>query len=115
MINSPNSPMFSTANVSRYTVVKLGYLTILPDLLSVRTKPGVVSHLEHVIVAGGARPTSEYDDTLVVQDDIKALNWIENSHWRKISIKLPVPMAAFTSTITSDDHLLIVGYDGADT
>ena len=30
-----------------------------------------------------------------------------------MSIKLPVPMFAFTPTVTSDDHLLIVGYDGA--
>ena len=84
-----------------------------PDLLSVRSKPGVVSHLEHVIVAGGTRPTTENDDTRVVQDDIEVLNWIENSHWRKVSIKLPVPMYAFTPTV-SDDHLLIVGYVGAD-
>ena len=84
-----------------------------PDLLSVRSKPGVVSHLEHVIVAGGVRSTSEDDDAQVVQDDIEVLNWIENSHWRKLSIKLPVPMYAFTPTITSDDHLLIVGHDGA--
>ena len=86
-----------------------------PDLLSVRSKPGAVSHLEHVIVAGGARSTFEDDDTRVVQDDIEVLNWIENSHWRKVSIKLPVPMCAFTPTITSDDHLLIVGYYAADT
>jgi len=47
---------------------------------------------------------------MVVQDDIEVLNWIENSHWRKVSIKLPVPMFAFIPTI-SDDHLLIVGYN----
>ena len=84
-----------------------------PDLLSVRSKPGVVSHLEHVIVAGGTRPTSEDDDRGVIQDDIEVLNWIENSHWKKVSIKLPVPMWGFTP-IVSDDHLLIVGYYGAD-
>ena len=84
-----------------------------PDLLSVRSRPGVVSHLENVIVAGGGRPTAEDDDTPVMQDDIEVLNWIENSHWRKISIKLPVPMYGFAPTI-SDDHLLIVGYYGAD-
>ena len=82
-----------------------------PDLLSVRSKPGVVSHLEHVIVAGGVRPTAEDDDTPVVQDDIEVLNWIENSRWRKVSIKLPVPMCAFTPTI-SDGDLIIVDYGG---
>ena len=85
----------------------------LGHLLSVRSKPGIVSHLEHVIVAGGGRPTTEDDDTPVVQDDIEVLNWIENSHWRKVSIKLPVPMYGFTPTI-SEDHLLIVGYGGVD-
>ena len=86
-----------------------------PDQLSVRSRPGVVSHLEHVIVAGGGRPTAEDDDTLVVQDDIEVFNWIENLHWRKVPIKLklPVPMFGFTPTI-SDGHLLIVGYTGAD-
>ena len=81
-----------------------------PDLLSVRSKPGVVSHLEHLIVAGGGRPTSEDDDTPVILDDIEVLNWIENLHQRKVSIKLPVPMYSFTPTITPDDNVLIVGY-----
>ena len=74
-----------------------------PDLLSVRSRPGVVSHLEHVIVAGGGLD----DDTN--HDDIEVLNWIENLHWKKVSIKLPVPMYGFTPTI-SDDHLLIMDY-----
>ena len=79
-----------------------------PNLLSVRSKPGVVNHLEHVIVAGGG-----LDDNMLAQDDIEVLNWIENSHWRKVSIKLPVPMYSFTPTI-SDGDLLIVGYSGVD-
>ena len=78
-----------------------------PGLISVRSRPGVVTHLEHVIVAGGGL------DDKTDHDDIEVLNWIENSHWRKVSIKLPVPMYGFTPTI-SDDHLLIVGYKGAD-
>ena len=77
-----------------------------PDLLSVKSKPGVVGHLEHVIVAGGARPTAEDDDTPVVQDDIEVLNWKENSHWRRVSIKLPMPMYGFLPTIC-EHHLLI--------
>ena len=86
-------------------------ISYYPDLLLVRSKPGVVSHLEHVIVAGGGRPTSEDDGTPVIQDDIEVLNWVENSHWRKIaSIKFPEPVYGFTPTITPDDHLLIVAY-----
>ena len=78
-----------------------------PDLLSVRSRPGVVSHLEHVIVAGGKL------DNNTVQDDIEVLNWMKNSHWRRIPFKLPVPMYDFNPTI-SDDHMIIVGYTSTD-
>ena len=98
-----------TNKVSTFDEDSQTWTSYYPDLLSVRSKPGVVNHLEHVIVAGGARPTAEDDDTPIALDDIEVLNWIENSHWRKVSIKLPVPMWGFTPTI-SDDHLLIVGY-----
>ena len=95
-----------TNKVSTFDEDSQTWTSYYPDLLSVRSKPGVVSHLEHVIVAGGG-----LDDT--THDDVEVLNWIENSHWRKVSIKLPVPMWNFTPTI-SDDHLIIVGYSGAD-
>ena len=94
-----------TNKVSTFDEDSQTWTSYYPDLLSVRSKPGVVSHLEHVIVAGGGRPTAENDDT-PVQDDIEVLNWIENSHWRRVSINLPVPMYDFTPTI-SDDCLLI--------
>jgi len=97
-----------TNKVSTFDVDGQTWTSYYPNLLSARSKPGVVSHLEHVIVAGGGRFTVEDDET-VVQDDIEVLNWIENTHWRKVSIKLPVPMFAFIPTIY-DDHLLIVGY-----
>jgi len=95
-----------TNKVSTFDEHSQTWTSYYPDLLSVRSRPGVVSHLEHVIVAGGG-----LDD--ITHDDIEILNWVENSHWRKASIKLPVPMYGFTPTI-SDDHLLIVGYSGAD-
>ena len=97
-----------TNKVSTFDEDSQTWTSYYPNLLSVRSKPGVVSHLEHVIVAGGG-----LDDNTFAQDDIEVLNYIENSHWRKVSIKLPVPMYDFTPTI-SDDHLLIVGYSGAD-
>ena len=102
-----------TNKVSTFDEDSQIWTSYYPDLLLVRSKPGIVSHLEYVIVAGGTRPTAEDDDTRVVQDDIEVLNWIENSHWRKVSIKLPVPMYGFTPTI-SDGDLLIVGYGGVD-
>ena len=80
------------------------WISYYPDLLSVRSLPGVVSHQEYVIIAGGRSL-----DGNTVEDDIEILNWIENSHWRRVAIKLPVPMRAF-SPIISDDYLLITGY-----
>ena len=99
-----------TNKVSTFDEDSQTWTSYYPNLLSVRSKPGVVSHLQHVIVAGGTRPTAEDDERPVVQDDIEVLNWTENSHWRKVSIKLPVPMYAFTPTI-SDGDLIIVGAD----
>ena len=66
-----------------------------------------MTHLEHVIVAGGSRGPVRTRIT------IEVLNWVENSHWRMVSVKLPVPMFGFTPII-SDDYLVIVGYHGAD-
>ena len=102
-----------TNKISTFDEDSQTWTSYYPDLLSVRSRPGVVSHLEHVIVAGGTKPRAEDDDTPVVQDDIEIFNWIENSHWRKVSIKLPSRMFNFTPII-SDDNLLIVGYYGAD-
>ena len=104
-----------TNKVSTFDEDSQTWTSYYPDLLSVRSKPGVVSHLEYIIVAGGTRPKAKDDDSGVAQDDIEVLNWIENSHWRKVSIKLPVPIYGFIPTI-SDDHLIIVGYaDDANT
>ena len=94
-----------TNKVSTFDEDSQTWTSYFPDLLSVRTKPGVVNHLEHVIVAGG-----KLDDNTYL-DDIEVLNWMENSHWRRVSIKLPVPMYSFFPTIC-DDHILIVGYSG---
>ena len=99
-----------TNKVSTFDEDSQTWTSYYPDLLSVRSRPGVVSHLEHVIVAGGGRPKAEDDDTQVVHDDIEVFNWIEGFHWRKLSIKLPVPMFGFRPTI-SDEHLLIGKYN----
>ena len=98
-----------TNKVSTFDESSQIWRSFYPDLLSVRSKPGVVSHLEYVIVAGGDKG----DDVTVTQNDIEVLNWIENSHWRKVVIKLPAPIYGFTPTI-SDDYILIVGYYGTE-
>ena len=50
-------------------------------MLSARSLPGVVSYQEYMIDAGGK---SMVGDT--IQDYIEVLNWIENSHWRTVSM-----------------------------
>ena len=99
-----------TNKVSTFDEDSQTWTSYYPDLLSVRIRPGIVSHLEHVIVAGGTR--SGFGDERPV-DDIEVLNWIENAHWKKVSIKLPVPMYGFTPTVSNDD-LVVVGYTSVD-
>ena len=98
-----------TNKVSTFEETSQTWTSYYPDLLSVRSRPGVVTHLEHVIVAGGFKLVN---NTPVVQDDIEVFNCMKNSQWQKVFINLPVPMACFTPIIT-DDHLFIVGYDDA--
>ena len=95
-----------TNKVSTFDDGAQKWISYYPDLLSIRSRPGVASYKEYVIVAGGRSL-----DGITVQDDIEVLNWIENSHWRRVPIKLPVPMRAF-GPIISDDYLLIAGYTG---
>ena len=97
-----------TNKVSTFDDGTQTWICYYPDLLSIRSRPGVVSYEKYVIVAGG-----KSIDGKTVQDDIEVLNWMENSHWKIVSIKLPVPMRAF-GPIISDDHLLVLGYAGAD-
>ena len=98
-----------TNKVSTFDEDSQTWTSYYPDLLSVRSKPGVVSHLDHVIVAGGGLD----DDT--DQNDTEVLNWTENNSltkWKKVSLQIPIPIYNFGPTI-SDDHLLIVGFAGA--
>jgi len=94
-----------TNKVSTFDETSQTWTSYYPDLLSVRSKPGVVTHQEHVIVAGGGLD-DDHD-----HNDIEVLNWVENSLWRKVSINLPVPMWCFTPII-ADDHYVIVGFAG---
>lgn len=96
-----------TDKVSTFDEARHTWISYFPNLLSARNRPGVGSHLEYVIVAGGTGD-GEYGAS-VVRSDIEVLNWKEDSQWRRVSTKLPVPMYGFMPTIT-DGNLLIVGY-----
>ena len=74
-----------------------------PNLLRVRREPGVVSHSEYIIVAGGWR------DTNTINDDIEILNTTQPFQWILTSVLLPEPMWAIYPTI-SDHMIVIVGY-----
>ena len=97
-----------TNKVSTFDQAKQSWVSYYPNLLSVRVKPGVVTHMKYVIVAGGTKG----EDAPIVLDDIEIFDWVENAQWRKISIHLPVPMFALQLTI-SDDTVFIVGYTDA--
>ena len=77
-----------------------------PNLLKARNRPGVLTNLDYVIVAGG-----EADDK-TFSDDIELLNYKQSSHWVIARIKLPEAMR-FPSLTISDDILYIVGYSRA--
>ena len=98
-----------TNKVTTFDEATQTWISYYPDMLMVRNRPGVVSHLKYVIVAGGGKG----DDNPIIQDSMEILNWAENSHWRKLNITLPEPMSTFIPSI-ADDHLFIVGYtDGS--
>jgi len=92
-----------TNKVSTFDKSTHSWISFYPDMMSVRSRPGVVTHLEYVIVAGG----TVNDDACV--RDIEILNWVENYAWRIVPLHLPFPMYALTPTISNDD-LYIVGF-----
>ena len=92
-----------TNKVSTFNNDTNNWIRYYPDLMKPRSKPGVVTHEDHVIVLGGA-----FDDDND-HDDIEVLNWTQPLHWMKSNIKLPQPMDTPSLTI-SHNQLYIVGY-----
>ena len=89
-----------TKKVSTY--INNGWTDHFPNLLKTRSKPGVVSHSEYVIVAGGAK------DKDTINNDIEVLNTTQPYQWMMTSVLLPEPMMEIFPTI-SDNMILIVG------
>ena len=67
-----------------------------------RSKPGVVTSHDYVIVMGG----KSSPDTFL--DNMEVINY-HHLQWREVSAHLPVPMSAIKPTI-SGDNIVIVGY-----
>ena len=76
-----------------------------PNMLYNRSKPGVVTSHDYVIVMGGK---SSPDTTL---DNMEVMNY-HHLQWREVSVHLPVPMWNI-KPIISGDHITIVGYSTA--
>ena len=82
-----------------------------PNLLKARVKPGVLTHLDYVIVAGGTLDDNTYSDDIELLN-YKVLNYKQSSHWVIARIKLPEAMWIPSLTI-SNNTLYIVGYGRA--
>ena len=92
-----------TSKVTTFDQFTHKWTSFYPDMMSVRSRPGVVTHLEYVIAAGGT-----VDDATCV-NDIEILNWVENIAWRIVPLRLPSPMYALTPIICNDS-IYIVGF-----
>ena len=99
-----NATKKTTNKVSTFNNISNNWTNDFPNLLEPRSKPGVVTHEDHVIVLGGGEGGT---------DDIEVLNLTQPFQWMKSNKKLPQPMWAITLTI-SHDQLYIVGYDTSD-
>ena len=77
-----------------------------PPMSTSRLKPGVASHFDYIIVAGGLRDIN----TETVNDDIELLYYKQSTHWIRTNINLPEPMYYISLTI-SNNILYIVGYN----
>ena len=92
--------------VSTFDEATQTWTSYYPDLLSARHRPGVVTYLDHVFVAGGEGASSDENAML---DDIEVLNWVENCQWNKIVLHLPRPMYNFCPIICGKSFM-IIGY-----
>ena len=96
-----------TNKVSTFDKVTHKWTSYYPDMQTVRSRPGVVTHLEYVIVAGGMI------DDHKCSNEIEILNWIENCPWTKVSTLLPFPMYAFTPVVYNE-YFYIVGFSNSE-
>ena len=89
--------------VTTYNSKTNSWYSCYPDMLHNRSKPGVITSDDHVIVMGGR---SSPDTDL---DSIEVMNYHDQLQWKEVSAHLPVPMCSMKPTI-SGDYITIVGY-----
>ena len=88
--------------VTTYNSKTNSWYSHFPNMLYNRSKPGVVTSHDYVIVMGGG---SSPDTTL---DNMEVMNY-HYLQWREVYVHLPAPMWNMKPTI-SGDHITIVGY-----
>jgi len=103
-----NATNKATNKVSTFNNDSNNWSNHFPNLFKSRSRPGVVTHENHVIVLGG-NIDDDNDTEDAFTDDIEVLNLTQPLQWTKSNIKLPKPMWDIALT-TSHDKLYIVGY-----
>ena len=89
--------------VTTYNRKTNSWYSCYPDMLHNRSKPGVITSDDHVIVMGGrSSPGTDLDS-------IEVMNYRQQLQWKEVSLHLPVPMWNIKPTI-SGDYIIIVGY-----
>ena len=91
--------------VTTYNSKTSSWYSHFPNMLYNRSKPGVMTSHDYVIVMGGG---SSPDTHL---DNMEVMNY-HHLHWREVSVHLPISMSAIKPTI-SGDNIIIVGYTTA--
>ena len=89
--------------VTTYNSKTNSWYSCYPDMLHNRSKPGVITSDDHVIVMGGGNSPDTY------LDSIEVMNYRQQLKWKEVSVYLPVPMWGIKPTI-SGDYIIIVGY-----
>ena len=92
--------------VTTYNSKTNSWYRFFPNMLHNRSRPGVVSSHDHVIIMGGV----SISDTSL--DSIEIMNYHNDMQWRELSVHLPRPMFGIKPTI-SGDNIIIVGYSTA--
>ena len=89
--------------VTTYNSKTNSWYSCYPDMLHNRSKPGVITSDDHVVVMGGRSSPDTY------LDSIEIMNCRQQLQWKELSLHLPVPMCRIKPTI-SGDYITIVGY-----
>ena len=88
--------------VTTYHIDTNKWISYYPDMLYIRSKPGVITYQDYVIVMGGGY--SLHND----HDNIEIMNY-HQMQWKKVAFHLPTPMYNITPTI-SGKFITVVGY-----